>query len=544
MNKKIITIIILIAITCLGGFLRFYKNSDNPPGLNGDEISFGYAAYSILTTGKDENGKFLPLVLESVGDYKNPVPAYLMTLPIALFGLNDFSVRFSNAFFGTLMIPVFFLFLKDLFKKRSIAILGSFFLAISAWHIYYSRYAYENVIASFFILLGIWFLIKMLSGRIFWGLLSALFFSLTMYTAFAPRLFVPIFIFLTLLVNLPLLKVKRKEIVIFLIAFIIFGLPLLYISLFQGAGTRFSMVFLANDVDFKRYVLLEPAHHIGDVFLLFLFWIKRYLNYLQPDFIFFNGLNMTSPGTLGLGILYLFELPWLIIGSIYFIKHKIPHKSFFVIWLLAGIVPDSLTNNQQAAGRLIHIAPVIYLVTTLGATQFFKYILSLRRTFIKILLLAGFSAFTAVVIIHVFLIFTVHFPRAKGESFDEGLKDAVLYVREHQSEYKEVVFDPRRGIEGPYIVSNPYMSVLFYTHYDPHIYQTEPKGLSQDKTYFFRFNKYVFRNINWIEDNNKKNTLFIGSPWSLPEKDLKEGELLKKIYLKNGYPAFYIVSPK
>ncbi len=29
---------------------------------------------------------------------------------------------------------------------------------------------------------------------------------------------------------------------------------------------------------------------------------------------------------------------------------------------------------------------------------------------------------------------------------------------------------------------------------------------------------------------NKKNTLFIGSPWVFIEKDLKKGELLEKIY--------------
>ncbi len=543
MNKKITTIIILIVITCIGGFLRFYKNSENPPGLNGDEISFGYAAYSILTTGRDENNKFLPLVLQSVGDYKNPIPAYLMTIPIAIFGLNDFSVRFPNAFFGTLMIPVFFLFLKDLLKKKSVALLGSFFLAISAWHVYYSRYAYETIIASLFVLLGVWFLMKMSSGRTIWGLLSAFFFSLTMYTAFAPRLFVPLFIFVILLSNVHTLKTNRKKIIIFLLTFIALGLPLLYISLFQGAGTRFSMVFLANDIDFKRYILLESVNNINNAFLLIFFWLKRYLNYLQPDFLFFNGLNMTPTGTFGLGTLYLFDLPFLIVGIIYFIKHKIPYKSFFVIWFFTGIVPDSLTNNQQYAGRLLQIIPVVLLVTTLGAVQFFKWLFSLHK-YKKILLSVAFAAIVLIILIHAFLTFAVHFPRAKGESFDEGLREAVIYVHDHQNEYKEIVFDPRRGIEGPFIVSNPYLSVLFYTKYDPHTYQTESKAVSSDKTYFLKFNKYTFRNISWVEDVDKKDTLFIGSPWSLPEKDLKEGELLKKIYLKNGFPAFYIVSPK
>src|SRR5690349_16082688 len=102
MKKKTTILILLLLITFLGGFLRLYKNTINPPGLNGDEISMAYDAYSILKTGKDQYGKFLPLTFRSVDDYKNPVPVYLMVLPIKIFGLNDFSVRLQNVFFGTI----------------------------------------------------------------------------------------------------------------------------------------------------------------------------------------------------------------------------------------------------------------------------------------------------------------------------------------------------------------------------------------------------------------------------------------------------------
>ena len=122
MKKSIITtILVVFLITFFGGFLRFYKITQNPPSLNGDELSFGYAAYSILKTGKDEYGVRLPLVFKSVGDYKNPVLGYLLILPVKIFGLTDFAVRFPNALVGTFSIPIFFLFLLDIFKKKKIA---------------------------------------------------------------------------------------------------------------------------------------------------------------------------------------------------------------------------------------------------------------------------------------------------------------------------------------------------------------------------------------------------------------------------------------
>src|SRR5258708_7789115 len=130
MSRKILTTIIILVITLIGGFLRFYKMTENPPSLTGDEISFGYSAYSILKTGRDEFGKFMPLTFKSVGDYKNPLPAYLMIIPIKFFGLNDFSVRLQNALIGTLMIPVFFIFLIKIFRRKKIALLGTLFMAV------------------------------------------------------------------------------------------------------------------------------------------------------------------------------------------------------------------------------------------------------------------------------------------------------------------------------------------------------------------------------------------------------------------------------
>lgn len=543
---KITTVVIvtLIILVGLGAFLRFYKNTENPPSLTGDEISFGYAAYSILKTGRDESGKYLPLVIESIGDYKNPVPAYLMVLSIKLFGLNDFAVRFQNALIGTLFIPVYFFFLNYILKNKLTALLGTFFLSISAWHIHYSRFAYEPAIASFFALLGIWFFMKMLDGRRIWGFLSAFFLVLTMYTGFAPRLFIPIFVLSLLVFYSRKLKTNLDKVAVFLVTCLVLGLPLVYVSFFQGAATRLNMVFIANDIEFVRYVIFKYLDSASDIPYLVFFWLKRYLNYLQPDFLFVNGLAMTTPGTFGLGLLYIFELPWLVLGVVEFIKQKIPYKEVFVVWVLTGIIPDSLTNNLQHSGRLLHIAPVIILFTTLGCLKFFKIIMENSRSYLRVLVLGVYSAFIVLVLTHAYLVFSVHFPRQKGEAFDEGIREAVLYITSHQESYKEIVFDTRRGVEGPYFISNPHMYLLFYSKYDPQTYQTESKIYGKDKDNpLFKFNKYTFRYINWPEDAGKKGTLFMGSPWSFPEK-LKEGELLEKIYLTNGHPAFYIVSPK
>ncbi|MBU1031655.1 glycosyltransferase family 39 protein, partial [Patescibacteria group bacterium] len=131
--------VILLALTMLGGFLRFYKITENPISLSIDEVSFGYNAFSILKTGRDEYGKFFPLTFKSTGDYKNPVPIYLMVPSIALFGLNEFGIRFPTALIATLTIPIFFLLFMEISGSFKISLVATALLTISPWHIYYSR---------------------------------------------------------------------------------------------------------------------------------------------------------------------------------------------------------------------------------------------------------------------------------------------------------------------------------------------------------------------------------------------------------------------
>ena len=90
----------LILITLLAGLLRFWDLGSMPPSANWDEISHGYNAYSLLQTGQDEWGRSFPLIFRAFGDYKLPLYIYLTVIPVFLFGLNVFAVRFVSAPIG------------------------------------------------------------------------------------------------------------------------------------------------------------------------------------------------------------------------------------------------------------------------------------------------------------------------------------------------------------------------------------------------------------------------------------------------------------
>lgn len=535
MDKKILSILTLL--TLFGGFLRFYDNTKNPLSLNIDEVSVGYNAYSILKTGRDEHGEFLPIAFQSVGDYKPPVSIYLTVPSIALFGLNEFAVRFPAAAVSTISIPIYYLFFVNFIKNIRIALLATILIAISPWYIYYSRYAAsEFLLSTLLASLGILSLLKMVDGKTIWGILSAFALALAMYTYHTERLFVPLFILAYAIINRKILLSQKKKFLTFLIAFFILILPLIF-TLVGGGNIRAEETFISRDINFTRNVTVKPLYDFGffgsEIFLLIFYWIRKFLAYFQPSFLFFTGLNMTTIGTLGLGIMYLFELPWLVLGLIALVRNKIANKSLIILWILLGILPASLTINEQHPSRTMIILPMVVLISAIGGISFFNLIKK------KFILYSGFVIWNLAL---AFLIFSVHFPRQRAEAFMDGTKEAVWYALDHKDEYKEIVFDPVRGIEGPYIVSIPHMYILFYSQYDPAMYQKEKKIRSDGS---FGFDKFTIRPINWRKnkDRIKKDTLFIGSPWSLPQKDIKEEEILKRIYMRDGNLAFLIVAP-
>lgn len=538
--------IFLLAITVFGGFLRFYKITSNPISLSIDEVSFGYNAYSILKTGRDEYGKFLPLSFKSTGDYKNPVPIYILVPSIALFGLNEFGIRFPTALLATLTIPLSFLLFKELTRSRLIALTASTMLAFSAWHIYYSRYVSDHLIAASLVMLGALCFLRMLgTGKWFWSTGSAICFILSMYTYYAERLFVPLLVLSLFFLRRVELKERLRSILLFIIICFIIASPLILSVFFGPDIARAQMTWVGNDVEFVRNVAVKPLEEIpilgSDKLLLFYFGVRKYLNYFDPGFLFYSGLNMTKGGSYGLGVLYLFELPFLIFGIITLIRNKLSNRGLIAVWILIGLVPASLTNNEQHPGRTFVMLPTLILISAIGAVEFFKFLKPHFNKGFRQLIYALFLIFILGNLIQAFLIYSVHFPRQRGEDFMEGTKETVEYALTNKDKYKEIVFDPYRGIEAPYIVSIPHMYILFYSQYDPATYQQEQKMRSDGS---FGFNKFTIRKIDWRTDRFKKDTLFIGTPWSLPEKDIKSGEILKKIYLSGGQLAFVVVSPQ
>ena len=98
----------------IGSALRLINLGSVPQGFTWDEAALGYNAYSIIKTGRDEFGKFLPLIFKSFGDYKPGVYVYTAVPTIAVFGLSEFATRLPSALAGIMAIYSVYLLVKNL----------------------------------------------------------------------------------------------------------------------------------------------------------------------------------------------------------------------------------------------------------------------------------------------------------------------------------------------------------------------------------------------------------------------------------------------
>ena len=77
-----------------------------------------------------------------------PLGKLIMSVGIALFGMVPFGWRFIGTLFGVVMIPLLYLFLKNVFGRTSIATCGTILLAVDFMHLTQTRLATIDTYAS------------------------------------------------------------------------------------------------------------------------------------------------------------------------------------------------------------------------------------------------------------------------------------------------------------------------------------------------------------------------------------------------------------
>jgi 4-amino-4-deoxy-L-arabinose transferase-like glycosyltransferase len=531
MSKKLFTVIFLLILS-LGVFMRFYKLGDIPNSLDWDEVSQGYNAYSILTTGRDEFGTAFPSTIRSFNDYKPPVYVYLTTLSVGVFGLSPFSARLLSALFGSLSIILVFLLVYEILRKekfaKSIALLSMLFLAISPYSIQFSRTGFDANVGVFFVILGTWLFVRGLNFKSIWQiLLGTLVLGISAYTAHSGKVFTPLFFLCLVFYGRKYFLSKKAALVGILVFFAFLNIFWFFDS--QTRARSSGVLFTSSQNVLKTSVgemAFDNAH--GDYwdafihnrrFVYFNKYIENYLSHFDPNSLFVSGDNARHHAP-GMGILYLTSLPFILIGVFFVIRRKIYPAFIFFAWILLAPVASAFAIDAPNFQRSLIFLPTFHVFEALG--WFYLFSVLSRVKFFRILMAIIVIIFS----FNVFYYFHQYFAYTNseyGQYWQFGYKETIDFTRQYTKINKKIFF--AKDMEQAYVF------YLFYNKYDPRKYlasggsnRINPNCYSIDNAYFgtcknvaqagdiFVTSKTPSPNLNVIKtinDSNSKTAVWV-----------------------------------
>jgi len=572
--------LILVLILFLSAFLRLWKITEVPVSLFGDELDVGYHAYSIYKTGRDYYGNFLPLHFHSIAEWRTPLYLYSAVPSVALFGITPLGVRLPAAIFGIIGVWGMYLVTKEILKFSNfeklltlknlrLELLTSFLLAVSSWHIQYSRAAFEVTELLAFLIFGFYFFFKSFEKpKYLWISVTLLAFTPWIYST--AKLFTPLLvIFLFLVWRGAILKMPKVEIAKAIFAGCLVALPIFY-STFFGQGAQraiYTSVFtdpaIESEVGIARMAdniirggLVEgykPSFWDRFFHNKLVFWtdkiVKNYFQSLSFSFLFAEGDPNLRHSIKGMGQFYRVEIIGLILGAFFFFVSKIDRKvkALFAFWILVGILPAALTRDGgNHATRLILILPPLIFLISYGILE---ATLRLRSRLKNIFLASYFLALTTNFIFYQHT-YWIHNPWDSERWWHAGFKEAIQSIKEVEEYYDKVIIS---------MAGEPaWIFFAGWYQYPPEKWQknfplenvVELKGFGKvshiEKFYFGNFNvsgeslydlpKYIDPKTLYLSVAKEISVDLIQEPERVPP-GLK---LVKAIPYPSGEPAFYL----
>lgn len=357
------TLLLLLAILLIASFFRLWQLDTIPPGLYPDEAINGNEALSnpwkvFYPENNGREGLFINLI----------------SLSFSIFGISIWSLKIVPAVIGILTVLGLYLLTRELFTQTTnyklqatnIALLSSFFLAISFWHINFSRIDFRAILFPFISVFAFYFLFRgFRTKRIFYFIISGIFFGLGFHTYISYR-------FIVLLLPIVLISFwfiyqrerLQKQFLVFsfwlLVLTFIVALPIgIYFlqnpqDLVSRAGP---ITVFAQDNPVKAF-LVSFVSHLG-------------MFNISGDFNWRHNFSGSPQFFWPIGILFL-------AGFIFSLKQLINSlKSrnwslgisnwFLVFWFFIMLLPGVLTyEGIPHSLRVIGVIPVVYIFAGIG----------------------------------------------------------------------------------------------------------------------------------------------------------------------------------
>ncbi len=534
-TKKIEEHKYLLFIVLLASLLRFVL-PNTPPSLNWDEISHGYNAYSILTTGRDEWGKLFPTIFRAYGDYKLPVYIYVTAISEFFFGMTTFAVRLPSILAGIgTVIFTYFLVLELIkhfpydsgIKHNVYAAIAALLVAIEPWSFFLSRAAFEANLALFLFVAGIYFFIKSINSKLSYPLpflSSILFFGLTVWTYNSYRIFTPLMLGAVILINRhELLEayLLRKRLIVFSTLLLSFFLIPMFYQLMNPIGqARYSWVGILDQGSINKInesrgmgcsrVICNKYIYIAKEFS------QNYISHFSISYLFNEGGSQYQFSVPNMGMLYLIDLPIILLGLVLLLNHKFLNrksKLLIISWLLLAPIPSALTREAPHVLRSITLLPIPMILSAFGVYSLSKWFKTLPLIFFVILLFFSTESY----LIPYFKDYRIKY----SESWQYGYGDVSRFIKENYNNYDKIIITKKYG--------EPHEFLLFNLGWDSNKYNNDPN-----------LNRFGQSNWFWVDGFDK---FYFVNDWEIPMEGNVYVQESKKVVNCNASKCLLVTSP-
>lgn len=527
---------VLLTIVILALFLRLFEIDKNPKAMYGDELTLVYDAYSILKTGRDQNGQFLPTYFSMGGG--RPAGYIYTTIPfVAIFGPTALAARMPSVLGGVGIVILLYLITSKLLSKR-VGLYTAFLAAITPWELSLSRGAFETHFALFLTLLAVYFFYKAKSEKR-WYLVSGLSFALSMQTYSTYVVIIPLFVMALLLQN-GLFKAQKlfynRKVVIFLIIIAASLAFSIFTSISRGSKDRFTNLYIFNQPDLQNKISgkvkaerafspLKPELAIwmhNRVLENMPVLLRNYAKTFNLEFLFLEGDQNPRHNPASMGQLYFFMLPLLIFGTFYLSQQA--KNVLILLGLWAGLAPvaASLVGDPHALRNSFLLPPLIIL-----AASGFEKIRKSKQ--LKIILLIIF------IIQLPFFINRFYYlsPHLNSSFWSYPAKRAAVVALQNRQSFDHIILSTS--------IADMEFAYPVYTKIEP----KEFMATKNQKTYFGEFTFLKFANvylgsipkgrIREIMNSLKGSVLYLGP---IEDQGVLQNEKIERD--KDGSPLFVI----
>lgn len=514
-SPKILLLIILI-VTFL---LRIVDISNNPPAMYGDELTMVYDVYSIIHTGQDQLGNFLPLNFEMGGG--RPVGYGYFSIPfVFLFGTSALAIRLLSILSGVGLVWAIYYLGKRLFSQK-IGLVAAALLAISPWDISMSRGGYEAHFALFLSVAGV-ILFLQAAGKKWFYALSALSFGLAIHTYSTYKLTIPVFISLLFWFGNFKSEIKKagnRLPLIFATFFTGIALCLIFAQAFLiHSEARFLSINAFSQNDLRQTITqkinfdLNTSGLPNNISKLFHnkfdeyagVFVENYLKNFSMDFLFLHGDGNPRHNMATTGEFYAVELTTMLLGfGFLWKKQSWENLQFLLGWLGIGPIAATLLLQQHAL-RASFMLPPLVIISAVGVVFVWESV-GLWR-FVKYVLAAGF--------IIQFLLFTerLYFvsPNQFGRFWSVPAKQAAQMAIENGRDFDYVILSDQ--------IDNMEFAYPVYAQSDPRIVIEQNRQRSTLDSYQFKkiANVYIGHiagsDIEKFISDLPGSVLYIGTP--------------------------------